>query len=284
MTAGRVFLLTALALIAFAANSVLARLALLHGEIGPWGFTLIRLLSGAVMLAVLVGPGKARRAGNWVSALALVAYAGFFSFAYIVLPTGTGALILFALVQITMVGTGLYQGERLNHWQWTGAGLAMLGLVALLGPGIGAPSPIGAMAMALSGVSWGVYSVRGRGAGDPGQNTAGNFGRAALMASLLAVPVFLIHPETMPSTNGIWLALASGVITSGLGYTIWYMALKGLSASRAGIAQLSVPALAAAGGVMVVGEALTLRFVLSSLIILGGIALVMLLTPKRVPK
>lgn len=276
----RILILTALALSAFAANSVLARLALLNHEIGPWGFTSIRLVSGALVLVLIVGPKQSFKSGDWPSASALIAYAGFFSFAYLALPTGTGALILFALVQITMLGTGIWQGERLKAVQWGGVVLAFLGLIALLGPGIAPPSPLGALAMALAGISWGLYSLYGRGAPNPTHATAGNFARAALMASLLAVPVFAFHPEALPGTNGVLLALASGVITSGLGYTIWYMALKGLSATRAGIAQLSVPALAALGGVLVVGEALTLRFVLSSLIILGGIALVTLKAPK----
>jgi len=280
MTTQRILFLTVLALIAFAANSVLARLALLNNEIGPLGFTLIRLVSGAMVLMLIAGPRHSLRAGNWRSALALVSYAGFFSFAYIALPTGTGALILFALVQITMLGTGIAQGERLTAIQWGGVVLAFFGLIALLGPGIAPPSPLGALAMALAGISWGVYSLRGRGVPNPTHATAGNFVRAALIGLLLAVPVFALRTEAVPGTNGILLALASGGITSGLGYTVWYMALKGLSATRAGIAQLSVPALAAAGGVLVVGETLSLRFVISSFIILGGIALVTLKAPK----
>jgi drug/metabolite transporter (DMT)-like permease len=280
MTSQRIVLLSMLALSAFAANSVLARLALLNHEIGPWSFTGIRLISGALVLVLIAGPRQSLKSGDWPSALSLIAYAGFFSFAYLALPTATGALILFMLVQITMLGTGIGQGERLNLVQWGGVLLAISGLVFLLGPGIRAPSFVGALAMALAGIAWGIYSLRGRGAQNPTRATAGNFVKAALMAALLSVPVFMVFPEAMPNAKGILLALASGIVTSGLGYTIWYMALKGLSATRAGIAQLSVPVLAALGGVMVVGEPLTLRFVLSSFMTLGGIALVIVLTEK----
>jgi drug/metabolite transporter (DMT)-like permease len=276
----RIVLLSVLALIAFAANSVLARLALLNHEIGPWSFTGIRLVSGALVLVMLAGPKQSLKSGDWPSALALIVYAGFFSFAYLALPTATGALILFVLVQMTMLGTGIGQGERLNLVQWGGVLLAISGLVFLLAPGIRAPSPLGALAMALAGIAWGVYSLRGRGAQNPTRATAGNFARAALMAVMLSIPVFMVFPEAMPGTKGILLALASGIVTSGLGYTIWYMALKGLSATRAGIAQLSVPVLAALGGILVVGEPLDLRFVLSSFMTLGGIALVIILTKK----
>lgn len=276
----RILLLTLLALIAFAANSVLARAALIGAEIGPWSFTAIRLVSGALVLALIAGPGQVLSQGNWRSAAYLLAYAGFFSFAYIALPTGTGALILFALVQATMIGVGLKLGERLNTLQWVGAGLAMLGLVVLLGPGVTAPAPIGAMAMAVAGISWGLYSLKGRGGGDPTRETAGNFVKASALVAFLSLPVFLLAPEIMPNAKGVVLALISGAITSGIGYAIWYTALKGLSASFAGISQLSVPALAAAGGVVFVGEPLSARFVLASMIILSGIALVTL-TPRK---
>lgn len=280
----RILLLTALALTAFAANSVLARAALMGGGIGPWSFTLIRLVSGAVMLALIAGPQRVLSAGNWRSAFALLAYAALFSFAYIALPAGTGALILFALVQMTMIGAGLMLGERLKTLQWAGAGLAMLGLLVLLGPGIAAPSPVGGLAMALAGIAWGLYSLRGRGAGDPLGETAGNFVKAAVLVAALTLPAFVVSPEALPNAKGVALALASGVITSGIGYAIWYTALKGLSASLAGIAQLSVPALAAAGGIVFVAEPLSARFILASLIILCGIGLVILNPQEKARK
>ncbi len=277
----RILIFTVLALVAFAANSVLARLALLNHEIGPWSFTLIRLVSGALALTLLAGPKHSLKAGQWRSALALLGYAGFFSIAYISLPTGTGALILFALVQITMLGSGLWQGERLGLVQWAGVGLAITGLLLLLGPSLSPPSPLGAVMMAIAGICWGLYSLRGRGLDNPTRQTAGNFAKAAVLALVLSAPVFLLLPEIPPSAKGILLALSAGIITSGLGYTIWYMALKGLTATYAGVAQLSVPGLAALGGMVVVGEPLNLRFVLSCLIILGGIALVILVTKPK---
>ena len=279
----RIALLTLLAMLAFAGNSVLTRIALAGSEAGPGTFTLIRLVSGAVILAWLAGPRRALSAGNPLSALALLAYAGFFSFAYITLTAGTGALILFGVVQVTMIGAGLLGGERLGPAQLGGGGLALSGLVALLGPGLSAPSPLGAAMMALAGMAWGVYSLRGRGAGDPTQATAGNFLLAAAMALILSVPVFLLSPESGLTPKGAALAIASGAITSGLGYAVWYTALKGLSASTAGMAQLSVPAMAAILGAVVLSEPVTLRFLAASAVILGGVALATL-TPKPAPR
>jgi drug/metabolite transporter (DMT)-like permease len=269
----RIALLTLLAMLAFAGNSVLARIALAGSEAGPGTFTLIRLVSGAAILAWLAGPRRALSAGNPLSALALLAYTGFFSFAYITLTAGTGALILFGVVQVTMIGAGLLGGERLSPAQLGGGALALTGLVALLGPGITAPSPLGAAMMVIAGVAWGLYSLRGRGAGDPTQATAGNFLLAAAMAMILTVPVFLLWPESGLTPKGAVLAIASGAITSGLGYAIWYTALKGLSASTAGMAQLSVPAIAAILGAVALSEPVTLRFLAASAVILGGVAL-----------
>jgi len=279
-TPARIFILTLFAVIAFAGNSVLARFALGDELIGPWSFTLIRLLAGAVVLAVLVGPRTAFQAGSWYSAAALLVYAGFFSYAYLMLPTATGALILFAIVQLTMLGAGLAAGERLRVIQWAGTGLAIAGLLALLSPALAPPSWVGALLMALAGIGWGVYSLRGRTSTRPTAQTAGNFTKAAVIASLLAVPLLLWMPEVRPQTNGVLLALASGAITSGLGYAIWYMALPGLSANRAGVSQLSVPAIAALGGMVFLGEPITFGFIVASLVILGGVALATL-TPSR---
>ena len=283
-------ILTLIALIAFAANSVLARLGLTIGEIGPWGFSLIRLVSGAVILALLVsrknGVIKAATYGSWSGAAALLVYAAFFSYAYLSLPAGTGALILFALVQVTMVGAGLFLGERLTALQWLGSILAMGGLIYLLTPNIAPPDPIGAFAMALAGLGWGIYSLLGRNTSSqsPTEKTAGNFLRAALLAALLSLPVLFIWPENLPALKGIGFAVASGAITSGLGYAIWYAALKSLPATRAAIAQLSVPPLAALGGILFLSEPVTQRFMIATVIIFAGIILATLLPQKTKTK
>lgn len=269
----KIFAYTILALLAFAANSILTRLALIEGEAGPWAFTLIRILAGALILALLIGPHKALQEGSWKGAIALLIYALFFSLAYLMLSTGTGALILFAAVQFAMLGWGYAKGERLSPLQWVGFILAMAGLIYLLSPGLEAPPLIGSVLMILAGFGWGAYSIIGKGAGNPSAQTAGNFIRAALLITVVVIPVFLLYEEPNISMKGWALALASGAITSGLGYVIWYSALKGLSATRAGLAQLSVPALAALGGVLFVSEPLTFRFVMACAIILCGVAL-----------
>ena len=274
VSAPRIFTLTALAMIAFAANSILARLALSgEGHIGPWGFTAIRFISGAICLGLIIGPPKTLRQGSWPAALALLGYGVFFSYAYILLPAGTGALILFAVVQITMIGGGLWAGERLRLMQWLGLALAMGGLVYLMMPSLAPPSPIGAAMMAVSGLGWGVYSLMGRGTGDPAALTAGNFLRAAIICTVVTVPLMWVLPETQPLPIGITLALASGILTSGLGYVIWYMALKHLTATRAGIAQLTVPIIAAIGGMLFIAEPFTSRFFIAMCVTLGGVAL-----------
>ena len=264
--------LTALAMIAFAANSVIGRLGLIGGDIGAGSFAMIRLLSGAVTLMVLVRPNLFR-AGSWASGAALFIYAAFFSYAYITLPAGTGALILFALVQITMLGAGLLAGERLSGLQWSGAAIAIGALIWLLSPGLSAPHPLGATAMAIAGIAWGAYSLFGRAAGDPGTNTAGNFIRASIIGAALLPIALTLNPEPAPGAPGIFWAIISGALTSGLGYVIWYAALKNLTATRAGIAQLSVPAIAALGGILFLSEPVTARYFWSGALILGGVAL-----------
>lgn len=277
----RIFALTSLAMIAFAANSILARLALTGGDIGPWNFTAIRFVSGAIILALIIGPTKTFRQGSWKAALALLLYGIFFSYAYISLSAGTGALILFAAVQITMIGGGFLAGERLRLLQWLGVALAIGGLVYLMLPKVAPPSPLGAAMMGLAGLGWGLYSLMGRGKGDPTALTAGNFLRAALIYAVLTVPLLWLLPETALGRNGILLALASGIMTSGLGYVIWYMALKHLTATRAGIAQLTVPFIAAIGGMLFIAEPFTLRFFIAMCLTLLGVALATLSSNKK---
>lgn len=276
----RIFTLTALAMIAFAANSILARLALADGEIGPWSFTVIRFFSGAICLALVIGPTKTLQQGSWQAAFALLLYGIFFSYAYILLSAGTGALILFAAVQITMIGGGLLGDERLRILQWIGLALAMGGLIYLMFPNISPPSPMGAAMMSLAGVGWGLYSLMGRGEGNPTALTAGNFLRAAIICAGLTLPILLITAEATPAAKGVILALSSGILTSGLGYVIWYVALKHLTATRAGIAQLSVPIIAAIGGMLFISEPFTARFFIAMCVTLGGVALATL-SPKE---
>jgi drug/metabolite transporter (DMT)-like permease len=266
---------TVLALLCFAANSLLCRRALAGAQIDAASFTAIRLLSGAVVLAALAGlrGGGVRRAGSWGSALALVAYAAPFSFAYLRLAAGTGALILFGAVQVTMIGWGIFRGERPRLAVWIGLAIAFAGLVALAAPGASAPDPLGAGSMAIAGVAWGAYSLRGRGAtGDPTVATAGNF----LWSLPVAVPVLgasLAITRVHASWTGIALAVASGGLASGLGYSLWYTALKGLTATRAAVLQLLVPVIAAFGGAALLAEELSLRLVLTGMAILCGVAI-----------
>ncbi|WP_374486016.1 DMT family transporter [Zoogloea sp.] len=266
--------LTALAMLAFAANSLLCRLALRDGHIDAASFTALRVCSGALMLWLLLrlrGGGNGATHGSWPSALALFVYAAGFSFAYLSLSAATGALLLFGAVQATMIGYGLWHREHLNRLQSTGLVLAAAGLVALVLPGLSAPPLVGSLLMTLAGVAWGIYSLRGRGGSDPAASTAGNFARAAPMA--LALSAFtLSHAQT--DMAGIAYALASGALASGIGYVIWYMAMPQLRAASAASVQLSVPVIAALGGVLFLGEAITPRLVYSSIAILGGIALV----------
>lgn len=275
MTLARTASLTLVAMLAFAANSVLCRLALQDTAIDPGSFTIIRLVSGALMLVVLLQwRGKVpAKAGNWRSAFALFAYAAGFSFAYVSLPTGVGALLLFAAVQATMILTGLARGERLATLQWTGLLLAFGGLVYLLLPGLAAPPLVGSLLMIGAGIAWGVYSLRGRKVSDALAATGGNFLRTVPMAIGLGIVGLA---DVSVDAAGATYAVVSGALASGAGYAIWYSALRGLTATRAATVQLSVPVIAAIGGVLFLGEVVTLRLVLSSAAILGGVALVLL--------
>lgn len=286
----QVLVLTTLAMLAFAANSLLCRLALRGGGIGTGidaaSFTTLRLVSGALTLWLIVrlsarGSAAAPAAdGNWWSALALFVYAAAFSLAYLSLSAATGALLLFGMVQLTMIAQGLRKGERLRGWPLAGFVLAMAGLVGLLLPGLSAPPLGGSLLMALAGVAWGVYSLRGRGAGDPTRVTAGNFMRSVPFTLALGLLWLLLGQPVHADLPGMLYALASGAVASGLGYAIWYAALPSLNAMSAATVQLSVPAIAAAGGVLLLGESLSLRLVFASVAILGGIALVILARPK----
>lgn len=260
-------------MMAFAGNSLLCRLALRHTAIDAASFTLVRIVSGAIALQLLVlaRKGSHGRAGSWPSALALFVYAGGFSFAYLSLPAGTGALLLFGAVQATMIIWALAKGERLRVGPSIGLALALAGLVALVLPGISAPPLGGSVLMLSAGVAWGVYSLRGKGAGDPASATAGNFLRAVPMAMGLSAALW---PWARLDRTGIGYAILSGAIASGAGYAIWYTVLPALRAASAATVQLSVPVLAAAGGILFLGETLTLRVVLASVAVLGGIALV----------
>ena len=287
----RLVILVSTAMLAFAGNSLLCRMALKHTAIDAATFTAIRLLSGACMLWLVVrlarsGVSAQRKGGplpgNWLSAFALFAYAAAFSFAYVSMSAATGALLLFGSVQATMIGYGVWRGERLRTLQWAGIALALAGLVTLLLPGLAAPAPLASLSMISAGAAWGVYSLRGKSAPNPGLNnptevTAGNFLRTVPMALALALVVSLLLPEGLrPDRTGMAYAVVSGALASGLGYAIWYQALPALKATHAATVQLSVPVIAALGGVLLIGEALTGPLVLASLAILGGIALVIM--------
>jgi drug/metabolite transporter (DMT)-like permease len=275
----RLWLLVAAAMLAFAGNSVLCRLALRDGGIDAASFTTLRLVSGAVVLWLIVRLRDGARAGGdmW-SAFALFAYAAGFSFAYVTLPTGTGALLLFGAVQATMIGRGLLAGERLSPLQWCGLALALGGLAGLLLPGVSAPPVSGALLMVVAGIAWGAYSLRGRGAGDAIAKTAGNFLRAVPFALVLSA---VMLRDARVDAAGIACAVASGALTSGIGYAIWYTALPHLRAASAATVQLSVPALAAITGIVLLGEPPTWRLLFATLAILGGIALVVRARPRE---
>jgi drug/metabolite transporter (DMT)-like permease len=270
MPFARAAVLTLLAMVAFAANSLLCRVALRSAGMDPATFTAIRLLAGAVMLGVLVAWRRRRPGGTWVSAAALFAYAAAFSIAYVRLSAATGALLLFGAVQVTMHAYGVWRGERLSAAQAIGVLVAAAGLLGLLLPGLSAPPLGSACAMLGAGVAWGVYSLRGKGSGDSTADTAGNFLRSVPMALLL---VLVAAKPTGLEPNGVAYAIASGAIASGLGYAVWYAVLPSLRATTAASVQLSVPVLAALGGVLLLGEPLGLRLVLASAAVLGGVAL-----------
>ena len=262
-------------MIAFASNSLLCRAALKQTSIDAASFTFVRIFSGAVALWLIM---KMRRtswkaAGNWISALALFVYAAAFSFAYVDLAAGTGALLLFGAVQATMILWGLHKGERLRAIQIVGLLVAVTGLVVLVFPGLSAPPLIGSVLMLGAGVAWGIYSLLGKQSGSAVGATAGNFLRAVPLAAGISIALL---PWARLDRSGIVYAAISGAITSGLGYVIWYSALSGLKASSAATVQLSVPVLAATGGILLLGEPITLRYVLASIAVLGGIALVVI--------
>lgn len=271
----RRIVLTSLAMLAFAGNSLLCRVALRNTSIDPASFTTLRLLSGALMLWLLVAMRRSQHEGrgNGWSALALFAYAAAYSFAYIDLTAATGALLLFGAVQVTMIGRGLWLGERLQKLQLLGLVLALGGLVGLLLPGLTAPPLFASLLMLAAGVAWGVYSLRGKGAGNPTRITAGNFMRAVPIALVLSA---LTLQHVSLDKMGILYAVLSGALTSGIGYAIWYAVLPALKATHAATVQLSVPVIVALGGVLFLHEPLTLRALLASIAILGGIALVIL--------
>ena len=273
--------LATITMVAFAGNSLLCRIALDRSGMDPASFTSIRLISGAATLWLLVKirattlPSK----GNWLSAFALFAYAACFSFAYVDLTAATGALLLFGAVQTTMIGHGIYQGERLRAQQWVGLSLALTGMIVLLWPGLSAPPLRASILMLASGIAWSIYSLRGRNAGDPTRITAGNF----LRSIPFAIGLSLLMIERADLYNpGIWSAIASGAVASGLGYAVWYAVLPKLKATQAATIQLSVPLFAAFGGLFL-GELISLRLIIASIAILCGIALVIIEKKKRHP-
>lgn len=271
----RTTVLTTLALLAFAGNSVLCRLALNSGEIDAASFTSIRLFSGAVFLLILVAIKTRKvidvKSGSWLSAMFLFAYAITFSYAYISLDTGTGALILFGAVQITMIVSGLIKGNMLSIVEWIGLALAFTGLCILLLPGASSPSLVGFFLMAISGIAWGFYTLAGRDSKSPLIDTTNNFLRTVPLVLLI---MFFTIADTEISNRGVVLAVASGALASGLGYAIWYTALAGLTVTKAAVAQLSVPIIAAFGGVIFSSETINTGLIVSSVFILGGIATV----------
>jgi drug/metabolite transporter (DMT)-like permease len=279
---GRTGILTVLALAAFASNSLLARAALRGQLVDPGTFTLVRLASGALALGLLAVRSwawrPAWRSGSATAAGALFAYALAFSLAYLRLDAGTGALVLFGSVQVTMIGWGMATGHRPSALEWLGLAISLAGLVLLVAPGLRAPDPVGATLMALAGVAWGVYSLRGRGAAHPVAVNASNFLRSVPPAIAAAL---LLSAGRHASGRGLLLAVISGAVTSGLGYAAWYAALPGLTTLRAAVLQLAVPVLAAVGGIALLGEAMTLRLAGAGLLVLGGIALAVLAGAPR---
>lgn len=304
MSSARIFILTLLAMIAFASNSLLCRAALKESSLDPATFTLVRIFSGAAGLWLVMSvrriakvnrtattltedlsspPTKTAHSpldyGNWISATALFVYAAGFSFAYTSLSAGTGALLLFGAVQATMILWGLYKGERLSMIQIFGFMAAITGLCVLLFPGFSAPPLTGSMLMLGAGIAWGVYSLHGKGEKNPASVTTGNFIRAVLFAIVLSLA---FASQAHVDLAGIAYAVISGAVTSGLGYVIWYSALPGLTATSAATVQLSVPVLAATGGIVLLSEPITFRYVLASVAVLGGIAFV-ISTPHSRP-
>ena len=276
MSRTRLVIATVLAMIAFAGNSLLCRIALKQTHIDAASVTTIRLIAGATVLWLIVGIRKGNNVatGSWNSAFALFAYAACFSLAYISLSAATGALLLFGAVQVTMIGYGIWSGERLRAIGTIGILCAFAGLIALVLPGVASPSFGGSLLMTAAGVAWGVYSLRGKkSVGDATATTAGNF--------ILALPFTIVFSMCglhwlSIDLSGVYYAIVSGAITSGVGYAIWYTALPGLRATQAAIVQLSVPVIAAVGGILFLGEPMTMRLIIASIAILGGIALVII--------
>ena len=273
----RIVLLTGLALVAFAANSVLCRLALGEKAIDASSFTIIRLLSGAIVLLILFkiknNELSSNSKGSWYSGIMLFLYAITFSFAYITLDTGTGALILFGSVQITMIALSLLSGNRLHFTEWLGVIIAFAGFLYLIMPGVTAPSTTGFLLMTVAGVAWGIYTINGKGSKNPLSDTTFNFLRTV---PFIIIMLLVVLKDVNFTSKGILLAIISGGVTSGIGYTIWYMALKGLTSTQAAVVQLLVPVIAAFGGVIFIFEKITFRLTISSTMILGGILIVVM--------
>jgi drug/metabolite transporter (DMT)-like permease len=276
----KTFFLTTFALIAFALNSILCRMALRGGEADATGFTLVRLVSGAAMLVVIsyfVGSTRvdelknAVKRGNWFSAFFLFAYAICFSFAYLGLSAGTGALILFGSVQLTMILYTLFGGERPTALEWIGLIAAVCGLLYLVWPGLASPPAYSSALMAAAGAAWGFYTLRGKGSSAPLDDTTGNFIRSVPMIVLIAVP---FASQVRLSASGFLLAILSGAVASGIGYTAWYAALKHLTSTRAAVLQLSVPVITAALGIAILFETASMRLFIAGALVLGGILLV----------
>ncbi|MBX3096339.1 MAG: DMT family transporter [Fimbriimonadaceae bacterium] len=277
----KILVATLLSLVAFASNSVLCRFALVGGAIDAASFTAIRLASGAIALAFTARLRKSKwptQGGSWLSGFWLLLYAVAFSYAYIALPAGTGGLILFGTVQFTMIGYGIWRGERPRFVEWAGLSVALTGLLGLVAPGLDAPIGWAAGLMALAGVSWGCYSLRGRLAEDPILATAHNFLWAAPLALLVGVAGI---GSAKVSISGILLAVVSGAITSGLGYVLWYSVLPHLTAVRASIAQLAVPGLVAVAGVAFLGEVASPRLILAAIMMLGGVGVAVVRKQRR---
>lgn len=277
----KTILLTVLALLAFAGNSVLCRLALNDNIIDAASFTAIRLFSGAIFLLLLITINDHKspkasiniKAGSWLSALFLFIYAGAFSYAYISLDTGTGALILFGAVQVTMIMSDIFKGKKLLLAEWLGLIIAFIGLMILLMPSASAPSLTGFLLMTISGIAWGLYTLAGRGSKTPLVDTTNNFLKTLPFIGLL---MLLTLSNIELSNQGILLAIMSGTVTSGLGYAIWYSALSGLTVKHAAIIQLSVPIIAAIGGVIFSNETINIELMTSSILVLGGVLTVIM--------
>lgn len=273
----RVPFLSAFAMVAFAANSVIARLALTNHGVDPGTFTLIRLLAGALVLVLIVRFTSTDHAhswgmGSWTSAALLLSYAATFSYAYLTLGAATGALVLFGVVQTVMFATALRSGEHLGLGGVTGLVLALTGFIILVGPGLSRPNPMGALLMSIAGVSWAGYTLRGRGVARPVRVTAGNFLRSAPLALALWMSLRIFHGDSLHLTpKGLLLALLSGAVTSGLGYALWYTVLPSLTRAQSGIIQLAPAPLATVGALLLLSEPISSKLVLASFLVLGGV-------------